>query len=128
MAYKEYETSSSFETYSRAGFIKACHILASGHVSTGNHLVGITGSMNVESLERDAFINALDEGIETKKYDMPPSPKMAFEVELLQAAHFPVREVFNKIVAIACLFCKADRDIEYVRKQTNKAYFLLCGQ
>ena len=87
-------TGASFNTYSRAGFIKACHILAKGITvpRNGSLVIGIVGSMDVgKALVADAFINALNEKESVRKYDVPYSLKMAFESEPAQAAQFPVR-------------------------------------
>jgi hypothetical protein len=84
----------SLHTHTRAGFIKTCHILAKGLTmpDNGSLVVGIAGSMDVgKALVADAFINALNEKESVKKYDVPYSPKMAFEFAPAQAAHFPVR-------------------------------------
>jgi|GEM_PF-3632779 len=74
-------TGASFETNTRKGFIKACHILAKGFTipKVRPLIININGSMNVgKALVADAFLNALTEKGKHPKYHVPISSKMAF--------------------------------------------------
>ena len=81
------------ETNTRVGFIKVCHILAKGLSFPNDRplIISITGQMDVgKALLADAMINALDERLSNKKYNVPFDVKMAFELSPGHASHIPV--------------------------------------
>lgn len=124
-------TGASFETKTRKGFIKACHILAKGPTFSIDRplVISIGGQMNVgKALVADAFLNALTEKGKNKKYDVPVSSKMAFEAEPAQAAHFPVRGfIMYEGELMSAHFIRQQEDLSRLLQQGKKQLIFISG-
>ena len=122
----------NLETKSRQGFIKLCHVLAKGLTIPEDKplIISIVGQMDVgKALVADAMINALDENPRIKKYNVPPSSKMAFESEPAQAAHFAVRGYLEKDgEKLPVFFVRQYDDLERIKKNTPKGLIFFSDQ
>ena len=76
--------STTFKTSTRASFVKAAYLIASGLVLTGSTRIAISGKENTQkSLAADAIVNYLDDN--AQKYNVPVDNKMCFESISMEA-------------------------------------------